>query len=364
MLSFHLVMKHASPDKVPRMDEPRIQPVSRLTRWFSTYVRWGICIAALGWIAYDLDWRELKHAFASANWNWVFLGLLIFGPTPILISQRLRWLLQVHHVDLTLWQAIKVTFAGNFLIQSFPVGTPGGDSAKAWYIARDTPHKHEAALAVFFDRVLGIACLLALSGIIILLDWGNPAFAEWGRLIGVMMVALFLAGGVYYSHRCRRLLRLDAVVARLPLAAHFQRLDRAMFAYRHQVPRIIACTSLTFVLQVTSVISVFLVGRGLGLASDDFWADLWIYLAYTPICFLAGGLPIGAMELTFAEFFADVAHLGTREQAVSLSLVGARLVQLIWSLPGALVVLQGRRTQPITSAEEKVTTVSVDSAHK
>jgi len=95
-------------------------------------------------------------------------------------------------------------------------------------------------------------------------------------------------------------------------------------------------------------------GRGLGLVGEHFLADLWVYLGYTPVCFLAGGLPIGAMELTFAELFADAARLGTREQALSLSLVGVRVVQLVWALPGALVVLQSKRAPAAEEQVEKV----------
>jgi len=316
-------------------------------RWVSTLARWGICIVAVGWILNDIDWVELKRTLAEAQWSWALLGLVTFGPAPMLIAQRLRWLLEVHGIHISYWQAVKVTFAGNFLIQAFPIGTPGGDSAKAYYIARDTPHKHEAALTVFFDRVLGTASLLLMSGIVVLVNWKNPAFAKWGRIIGVLIVVLMVGGGAYFSHRVRRWLHMDAIVARLPLAGHFQRLDRALFAYRHHVNRLVICLLLTLGLQTLSVLCYYLVGRGLGLHSNNAVtssavADLFVYLGYTPICFLAGALPMGAMELTFAELFSDAAGLGTPEQAFSLSFLG-RMVQLIWALPGLIVVMRGKK---------------------
>ncbi len=344
------------------MREDPAQVVERKPMW-PVVLRWIVCIAAVAWIVHNLNWAELKLAFALARWDWIAAGVVAFGPVPVLISQRLRWLLEVHAVRLSLWQAIKVTFAGNFLIQAFPVGTPGGDSAKAWYIARDTPHKHEAALAVFFDRVLGTIVLLLLSGTMILLDWDNPAFARWGRIIGVVTSILFIGGIVYYSRSCRKWLRLDEWVSRLPLAEHLQRLDRAMLAYRNDIPRVMASLVLTLVLQFVAIFSLFLISRGLGMAGTSFWADFRIFLAYTPICFLAGALPIGAMELTFAELFSDAAQLGSYEQALSLSFFG-RLLQLAWALPGALVVLQGRRLRVESDGVERSVAVSANSCGK
>ena len=98
---------------------------------------------------------------------------------------------------------------------------------------------------------------------------------------------------------------------------------------------------LTGVLQVVAIFAMFLVGRALGMKTDAPGSDLLVFLAYTPICFLSGALPIGAMEVVFVELFADAAGLGTSEQAVSLSLL-SRIVQLIWALPGAITVLEGR----------------------
>ncbi|HSW45740.1 MAG TPA: lysylphosphatidylglycerol synthase transmembrane domain-containing protein [Phycisphaerae bacterium] len=309
--------------------------------WLSALLRYGVCAAALGWLAYDTDWSRLRIILAKTNWLIALAGLAAFGPAPVGLAIRLKVLLAVQNVHLSLWQAIRVTFAGNFVINALPVGTSGGDTVKAFYIARDTPQKHEAVTTVLFDRVLGVLGLLLLSGVIVLCDWHNPAYRLYGRPIAVAIVVL--SGGLAFglSRRLRRLVQFERILALLPMSAHLQRIDRAVLMFRHYPGRLAASMGLSFVLQVVSIFSMFLVGWALGLVGDQPWRAFPVYLAYTPIAFLAGVLPIGVMEVTFRELFADAAGLGPPEAAVSLSFL-CRIIQLIWALPGMLVVLRSR----------------------
>ncbi|UCD28679.1 MAG: flippase-like domain-containing protein [Planctomycetota bacterium] len=311
-----------------------------------------ICIAAVSWLICKTDWVRLNEVWVEADRSLIILGVLVFGPAPVFIAIRLKWLLAIHNVHLTVWQAIKVTFAGNFIIWTLPVGTPGGDSVKAYYVARQTPHKHEAVTTVFFDRVIGVLGLVLMSGVVVLLNSHNPAFARWGRIIGVLVVMLFLGGGIYYSNRLRKLFRLDRLVSRMPFATHLRRIDKAVFAFRHRIGTVFACLVLSLVLQGTVIVSVFLCGWALGMIGDRPIWDFIIYLGYTPICLLAGVMPLGVMEETFKQLLVDEAGYGAREAAYSLSLLN-RAIQLLWSLPGALIVLRGGyRPKPQEVLEE------------
>jgi uncharacterized membrane protein YbhN (UPF0104 family) len=325
-------------------------------------IRLAICLAAVVWLIKSMHWEDVRHVLSTADWHLALIGVLVFGPAPVLISVRLKWLLAVHDIHLTVWQALKVTFGGNFVIQTLPVGTSGGDAVKAWYIARDTPRKHEAVTTVLFDRVVGVVGLLLLSGLMVLANWNNPAMAHWGsaaaarpwmnvlgpkRLIGLLTAVVVLGGGLYFSHWFRRALRLEKIIARLPLARHLHRIDQAVFEFRNHHRRVLACLLLSMVLQLWSVLAVFMFGWALGMVGEHPWRSYPIYLAYTPICFLCGALPLGIMELVFVQFFAGAAALGSPslEAALSLSLA-TRLVQLIWALPGGLAVLTGRFSIP------------------
>lgn len=303
-------------------------------------LRWGLCAAAVGWLAHTVAWSDLKRVWMTADRPLLVLGVLAFGPAPVLIAVRLQWVLAVHEIRLSLWDAIRATFAGNFVINALPVGTTGGDTVKAFYIARGTPRKHEAVTCIFLDRAIGVLGLLLLAGTTSLVHWRHPTFAGVGRLVA-LAVSLLLAGmGVYFSDRVRRFLRLEQLLARLPLGRHIERVDRAVLAFRGRWWRLTACLLLSVLLQLICIVSIFLAGRGLGVGEGRVLADAWVYLACTPLCLLAGALPIGGMELSYVGLFYGVAGLGTEAAAVSLSLF-SRVIQMVWSLPGGLVVLQG-----------------------
>jgi len=308
----------------------------------SALIRYAICITAVSYIAWNTQWSRLDDIWEAADKWLLFLSALTFGPAPALIAIRLKLLLDVHDVRLSVWQATRVTFAGNFIINTLPVGTTGGDSVKAYYVARDTSQKHEAVTVVFFDRVIGVLGLVLMSGLVVLLDWDNPAFRGFGRAIGVIVVLLVLGGGMYFSRRTRRLLRLDQILRRLPMGQHLQRIDRAVFEFRQWPRRVLLCLVLTNVLQVICIVSLFLAGWALGMVDPARpLSSFPVYLAYVPICFLAGALPLGVMEGGFQQLFSAAAGLGSPEAALSLSLF-SRFIQLAWSLPGAMVVLRAR----------------------
>jgi uncharacterized protein (TIRG00374 family) len=314
-------------------------------------IRLAVCAGAIAVLAVRTNWSEFAGAIRSADGRLVLLSILAFAPAPVLISLRLKWLLAVHDVHLGLWQALKVTFAGNFIISALPVGTSGGDALKAFYIARDTPHKHEAITTIFFDRVIGVVGLILMSGLMVLLNWGNPAFEQYGRPIALLTVCFFAGAGVYFSRRMRKLLRLDEIVARLPLAAHVQRVDRALFSFSHHRGRVLAALLLTMLLQGIAIVSLFFGGWAVGLVGASPAAAFPVYLAYVPICFLTGALPIGVMELTFVQLFSRAAGLGSEAAAVALSILG-RFIQLVWALPGGIVVLKGGSMQAASESAE------------
>ncbi|HPD30533.1 MAG TPA: lysylphosphatidylglycerol synthase transmembrane domain-containing protein [Phycisphaerae bacterium] len=316
----------------------------------SALVRIAICVFAVYWLARATEWDQFKQAILAADWGPVVLSFAVFGPTPVVLALRLKWLLAVHGVSLSVWQAVKVTFAGNFIIGTTPLGTHGGDAMKAYYIARDTPYKHEAVTTVFVDRVIGVISLVGLAGVVCLANWRDPAFSKWGQIIGLTVLVLLVGGAVYFSGRLRRLLRIDRFLLYLPLGSHIHRIDQAALEFRNRPGRVAGGLVLTVVLQVIAIISHFLIGWGLNMVGEDPWGALPVYLAFVPICFLAGALPIGAMELTYVELFARSAGLGTPETATFLSLL-SRLIQLLWAMPGVLVVLKAGRPQPITDSE-------------
>ena len=96
----------------------------------------------------------------------------------------------------------------------------------------------------------------------------------------------------------------------------------------------------TAVLQLFASTSTFFLGMGLGIE-----ASIWYFWLYVPLAFLIGSIPVsmfwglGLMEGAYVLFFAG-SGFATVTQAAMLAM-GARLIQLLWSLPGSVAVIHG-----------------------
>lgn len=287
----------------------------------------------------------VKDVVHSLDWPLAILGLAVFAPCPVAIAVRLKWLLDAQRIRLTYWEAVKITYAGNFLNFAFP-GLTGGDVVKAYYVAKHTDLKHEAVAVVFFDRVLGLACLVGLGGAMVLIGWKDPAVTGFGRDVGILALILVVGATIYFSRRVRGLLRYERWIERIPLGPHVRRLDQAAFLYRGHKSVLLRCASLTWALQIVSVVAVFFGGWALRMVGESPGGALVPYLLYIPLGWLIGAVPIspqglGVMEAAYIHFFVHSAKLANSEsQAFFLAMIG-RLIQMAWALPGLWIVFTG-----------------------
>jgi len=316
---------------------------------WQTLLRYSIGLIALTWIFIHIDWNNLIQVWQSANKTLLLLSALSYAPVPILFALRLQWLLALQNIHISLSRAIRFTFIANFIGSALPFGTAGIDSTKACYVASITPRKHEAITTILFDRLVGVCGLVLLSTLTILADWNNPVFADWKYIISACVIMLAMGSSVYLVPQIRKSLRVEHIITQLPLANHLRRVDQAIRTFHKALPRVLLAIGLTVVLQVVAILSLFLAGWALGMIQDTAYKGLSAYLGYTPLCFLAGVLPIGAMEEMFNQLFVESAHLGNCEAAYSLSLF-SRLIALAWALPGGFLLCKngGRPIEPIT----------------
>ena len=271
--------------------------------------------------------------------KWAFWALLVFTPVPFLQALRLVWMLGIQGVRLSLWNAIKLSFAGNFFNFALP-GATGGDVIKAYYLTRYTQRKTEAVLTVFLDRVVGLFGLVLLAGTMILVTWDRERYGQFALVLSVVCGCLAVGALLVFSRRLRHAIKLPELAERLPMGDQLLRIGRATVAMRQHKGMVALSLWNTLALQITVIFSAFLMARALGLGGD-----VGHYFVYVPIGFLIAAVPIsppqgiGVVELFYIQFFAHTG-LSTESQAVAFAL-GVRFVQLAWALPGVLVPLLG-----------------------
>ena len=330
-----------------------MSPKQRRTIWL--LVRLTVCVGLLWLVFHKFDWGQAGEIIRQLDRGGALLALAVFLPAPVLQSIRFVWMLRLQDIRISYWMGIKLCFTGN-LLNFIVLGAIGGDLYKAYYVARGTDRKPEAVTTIFLDRVVGLTSLVFLTAVVTLINYRDPLIGQLtvvgplklGPALVLGLAAMVLGAILYFSPTLRSVTRAGRLVDRLSIGNVIRRADEAAHIIRRRPAGLAACFAITFVLQFTAIVSAYLGARALGMITDSFIP----YLVYIPLGFLVWAVPIsfgglGTMD-AYYEWIIVACALGSAEQAIFLAWF-ARLTQLIWSLPGILVLLTGAH---LPSAEE------------
>lgn len=268
----------------------------------------------------------------------------IFGSVVAIFVVAVRWRMLLCIVDIRIrpWEAIRLTFLGQFFNTIVP-GTVGGDVVKAWYVAKHTPHKAAVLVSIFVDRVMGLAELTFMAGAMLGVVWiGGLGALDVLRipaiLVGVM--AVLVAGVLLFvlSGRFRRIFHLQKLYRRLPIAHHLEAAGDAARLYRKRIGSLGIAFVMTIVAHIAWIGSLALLGISLSLPTP--W---YSYFVFIPLIYIIGSVPVtpggvGLIEKFYVVFF--VTATCTPSMIMGLALLG-RLVPMFWGLPGLVVALTG-----------------------
>lgn len=314
-------------------------------------VRIGVCALGVWFIYRQLTGADLTNALKQMDLRWVVLATIIWAPIYLICSLRLVVMMATQGVKIGLWEAVKLTYAGGFLNFAMP-GATGGDVYKAYCVTRGTDRKTEAVMAVFLDRVVGLTSLVLIGGVMSVLGWALRLDVGWAaQVIGGLLVAIIVGSGLFFSRRVRALIRYEKLLSLLPFSDQIRRIDQAVFILRSQKRKVATALLLTFGLQMIAIVALIMVAVALGMKTDN----VVPYFIYLPLGMVIRAVPIsiqgiGPMDGCYKLFFVDTG-LGTNVQVQILAL-SVRLFDLIWALPGGLVILTGREMPPKEFAED------------
>ncbi len=288
------------------------------------------------------------------------LGALCFLFVACFSALRWWWLLHVNDLNVSTGMAIRLTWIGIFFSNVVP-GITGGDVIKAFYVARLTGHRTRSIVSVIVDRILGLIALALLAAVVVIFNFAD--FREIGYAIYAGLIALMLGTTCMFSRRIRSMLKLDALLEKLPLSGLLKKIDQAIYFYRGHLKGIFLWLLASSLNHLLAVLGVWLIGTSLGLK-----LPLVGYLVLVPVINIASAVPIapagwGVGEYLFQKFFTDYAiRIGSAQAtimptlALTLSLV-YRLHLMLWSLLGA-VFLAFQKSRP---TEAQVTALMEES---
>ena len=269
-------------------------------------------------------------------------GTLAFGVALLLIAVRWRMLLKIQDVNVSLWEVTRLTFLGQFFNAIVP-GTVGGDLVKAYYVAKHTPRVAAVVVSIFVDRLLGLVELALMAGVMLglLLLGGRRSFDDFS-LPAICMAAILLAvtGMLTFllSRRFRRALHLDKLYRRMPIAHHIAAAGDAALRYRQRMGTMAWAVAVSMVSHLAFVGFVALMGASLSIPVGPME-----YFLYVPLIYIIGAIPltpggVGWVENWYLRFFESPACGASTILVLALL---ARLVPMLWGLPGAVVAVTG-----------------------
>lgn len=282
---------------------PQRHPISTWVRWIGTLLSLGL----FAWLILRLDWNLVWTQLRGVDW-WAIL----LASASYLLSQAfntLRWciLLWAHDVNITFWQAFRITWSGIFASNFLP-STIGGDGLRMAAVYPYIRRKTVAVGSVALDRVINMAAMTCLVPLPL-------------ALFGAKLNAL-LALALPFSPRALAEKYFPKIAAALREWA-----GRPMaFAWGF----LAAWPS-----NLTPMFSTWLVARGLGMD-----VSFWQVMAVQTVAYFLSVLPIsvngyGVREVTYATLF--VALGASLEQASALAVITRFLIVLV-TIPGALWV--------------------------
>jgi hypothetical protein len=297
----------------------------------------------------------------TGRWWWALAALGAMMLQSPLGAVRWRLLLAVQGIRITFWESLRLTYIGWFFNNWLP-GATGGDFVKAYYIAAQTHHKAEAVTVVFLDRFLGLVSVCIVGAVAVTASLTDPRVRVAQIIMGAFMAAVLVGTAVFYSQRLRRLLRVDRLIARLPLAKTVAKVDRALFVYRYHKRQVGQAVLYSWGTQVGSILAMWWVAVGLGSR-----ADWYHYFLNMPVVWIGWGLvPVpggfGVAESLMQQLFGPAVLGGEAGplppgEAATLALammLAFRLVQMAVSLPGAFFYLARRTGVSPTDMREQL----------
>ncbi len=279
------------------------------------------------------DWRPgMLRVFREMDPRGLGIALALFTLGQLLIVTRWWRLLRGAGLRVAWYESLRLTCLGLFFNLAVP-GLTGGDLVKALLATRAHPeHKPAALVSIAFDRLLGLLCMVVLAAIAVLLS--GDTFAEIRLpVVGAAVVGL-LGASAMLSRGLRRLIGLDRLIAKLPMARLLQQVDEAVTTYATQPGQLLLCVLLSFLNHLSMIGGILVLGRAFG-DSVLSWTS---YFAIAPVATIVSALPVapggwGVGEAAYSSLFAMLGASAAIGLATSIS---SRLLQMAISLVAGL----------------------------
>ncbi|NOX62401.1 MAG: flippase-like domain-containing protein [Chloroflexi bacterium] len=267
---------------------------------------------------------------------WYVLGMLLLLGSMVLQAVRWWWLVRSQSIGISLSEAIRLSWMGQFFSVLLP-GATGGELVRAYYISQESATITSGVSTVLVDRAIGLYVLILLGAPSVwLLGRAGGEFAAGVRQIGaaiVLILVVLTSGFLLLWWEPTRAFALKLIPVRFRAS-----LEATIESY-HARPRVLLAAALLSALSSTLYLITFLMAsRSLGLSIG--WQVIFLVI---PLVTMANSLPLapGGVGVAETTSFLLFSQFGVIQGAAIMLLV--RLWIMLLRLPGAaFYVMRGR----------------------
>jgi len=270
------------------------------------------------------DAREVFEILKSSNKVIIFFAIFINALLSVALAYRLKLLMSGQNVQLSINDAVYLTFIGYFFNNFLPTSI-GGDIAKAHYASMRTDNRAASYAAVLTDRILGLIAtlLIAITGIFFIGKAIDNKFIIW------MVPGLLIFTVVFMA----MILRKSDLAGKPPsgksgiinkIKEKILKLYAAINLYRKSPTLLIKAIALSIGLQAMAIFSVYLFILCIG-------GDIALFRLFLiiPLVWAVSMLPslngLGVREGAFIYFLKS--YIG-HEKAFAVSLLWLGMIML------------------------------------
>ncbi len=316
-------------------------------------------LAIVVWLLASIE----PHELASLRDRPKHWGMLLAAFGVVLLTVLLtfvRWFLLVRmlHIPFRLRDAFRLSFLG-YLFNFVGVGSVGGDLFKAYFIAKEQPHRRaEAVATVVVDRIVGLYALLVLTSLTILISGipSSPMALQaicqatlLATVVAGLIVLLILVPGFTTGSFAELLINLPRIGSTLG------KLIKSLRMFRAQVVLMLGILGMSMAVHGLLAVAFYLIASGLfGQAPT-----LGEHLIIVPLSNVAGAIPfmpggLGTFEYAMEELYNYVPADGPGDVIGVLVALSYRLITIAIAAIGVVYYWISRReVQQVLAAAER-----------
>lgn len=304
-----------------------------------------LSVGLLSWLLFHFEWSGVLEGILSASPLFMACAIGVYYIGVLISCLKWRLTLNVEGITLPLMLLARWYLIGAF-VSNFLPSDIGGDLGRGYFAARRTGRIGAVARSILVERLSGLAAMLVLAWIGGMLFFPALRWALFGGVALALAAGATLVFSAFHSLRIRRL--LDTGVERLPPRVR-KALDNSLEVGRTYLRRpaaIAQIAGISFGFQMLAGVGLWLnlsaVGLRLPLAPVVLVMALVSIVSLLPIAVNGWGVREGALV-------SLLALIGAPAELVLAGALLSRVLVLVVTLPGGLLLLRENRTTHLSA---------------